>query len=66
MLIYCVFFILSKLLEVNAQPSGIEIQEALEVFVTPILKANEDEQHTAPVSLKLIHLSILSFTYLSL
>uniref|UniRef100_A0A8C2EKD1 DNA-directed RNA polymerase subunit n=1 Tax=Cyprinus carpio TaxID=7962 RepID=A0A8C2EKD1_CYPCA len=38
--------VLNQLVEVNAQPSGIEIQEALEAFITPILKAREDQQHT--------------------
>lgn len=41
--------VLNQFVEVNAQPSGIEIQEALEAFITPILKANEDNQHTAPI-----------------
>ncbi|XP_042625626.1 DNA-directed RNA polymerase I subunit RPA1-like [Cyprinus carpio] len=41
--------VLNQLVEVNAQPSGIEIQEALEAFITPILKAREDQQHTAPI-----------------
>ncbi|KAL1261396.1 hypothetical protein QQF64_006661 [Cirrhinus molitorella] len=40
--------VLNQLMEVNAQPSGLEIQEAMEAFITPILKANEDKQHTAP------------------
>ncbi|XP_073676380.1 DNA-directed RNA polymerase I subunit RPA1 [Garra rufa] len=41
--------VLNQLLEVNAQPSGLEIQEAVEAFITPVLKANEDEQHAAPI-----------------
>uniref|UniRef100_A0A671NZ64 DNA-directed RNA polymerase subunit n=1 Tax=Sinocyclocheilus anshuiensis TaxID=1608454 RepID=A0A671NZ64_9TELE len=41
--------VLSQLVEVNAKPSGIEIQEALEAFITPILKASDDKQHTAPI-----------------
>uniref|UniRef100_A0A672TDP6 DNA-directed RNA polymerase subunit n=1 Tax=Sinocyclocheilus grahami TaxID=75366 RepID=A0A672TDP6_SINGR len=38
--------VLNQLVEANAQPSGIEIQEALEAFITPILKASEDQQHS--------------------
>uniref|UniRef100_A0A672TFK4 DNA-directed RNA polymerase subunit n=1 Tax=Sinocyclocheilus grahami TaxID=75366 RepID=A0A672TFK4_SINGR len=41
--------VLNQLVEANAQPSGIEIQEALEAFITPILKASEDQQHSAPI-----------------
>lgn len=53
MLIYCVSVALSKYLNLNAQPTSLEIQELLEGFVDPILKANEDKKHIAPVSLQL-------------
>uniref|UniRef100_A0A673L3G4 DNA-directed RNA polymerase n=1 Tax=Sinocyclocheilus rhinocerous TaxID=307959 RepID=A0A673L3G4_9TELE len=38
--------VLNQLLEVNAKPSGIEIQEALEAFISPVLKASDDKQQT--------------------
>ncbi|XP_016372994.1 DNA-directed RNA polymerase I subunit RPA1-like [Sinocyclocheilus rhinocerous] len=41
--------VLNQLLEVNAKPSGIEIQEALEAFISPVLKASDDKQQTAPI-----------------
>ncbi|KAG1935581.1 DNA-directed RNA polymerase I subunit RPA1 [Pimephales promelas] len=41
--------VLNQLLEVNAQPTSIEIQETLDAFINPILKARPDKHHTAPI-----------------
>ncbi|XP_052010608.1 DNA-directed RNA polymerase I subunit RPA1 [Xyrauchen texanus] len=41
--------VLNQFLEVNPQPSGVQIQEVLEEFISPILKANEGNQHTIPI-----------------
>lgn len=54
-LIYCVFVALSKFLNVNAQPTTLEMQEVLDGFVNPILEANEDKKHLSPVSLRPQH-----------
>lgn len=40
---------MSKFLEGNTKASGAEIQEALEEFSAPILKANKDNYGSAPV-----------------
>ncbi|XP_073710148.1 DNA-directed RNA polymerase I subunit RPA1 [Misgurnus anguillicaudatus] len=40
---------LNQFVEANTQPSGVQIQEALNEFITPILKANENNQQTSPI-----------------
>ncbi|KAK9962875.1 hypothetical protein ABG768_006114 [Culter alburnus] len=41
--------VLNQFLNVNAQPTTLEMQELLDGFVNPILKANKDKKHLAPV-----------------
>ncbi|XP_051716856.1 LOW QUALITY PROTEIN: DNA-directed RNA polymerase I subunit RPA1 [Ctenopharyngodon idella] len=41
--------VLSQFLNVNAQPTTLELREFLDRFVNPILEANEDKKHMAPV-----------------
>lgn len=48
-------------MDANPRASGVEIQVALEEFITPILKANGDNQQADPVSLTLIDAFVYVF-----
>lgn len=47
--VYDVENVLNQFVDANPQASGIQIQEALEAFITPILKAYGDNQQAAPM-----------------